>query len=189
MELDALTIKITKESLKILILASLLSSIGGFGLEMIREKLLAIIPLLILMPALNDLIGDFGAVISSKFTTMLYMGRLRKKWWKSKKVKQLFTIIVAISLISSVYIGILASVIASFSGYPITLIFATEVVAIAMLSTTLLVIVIFLVSVVGGLYIYKKDMDPDNFLIPITTSIGDLGSMLIFSLVILYFFA
>ena len=62
--------KIMKESIKILILASLISSLGGIGLESVNVKLIALLPLLILLPAMNDMIGDFGAIISSRISTM-----------------------------------------------------------------------------------------------------------------------
>ncbi|MGB9675390.1 MAG: hypothetical protein ACPLYW_02200, partial [Candidatus Nanoarchaeia archaeon] len=60
--------KILRESLVILIVASILSTIGGIGLEALKTKFIFLIPLLILIPALNDAIGDFGVIISSKFT-------------------------------------------------------------------------------------------------------------------------
>src|SRR3989344_7341928 len=48
---------IIKASIKILLLATIISSIGGFALENIKTAFISIVPLVILLPALNDMIG------------------------------------------------------------------------------------------------------------------------------------
>ncbi|HLD49253.1 MAG TPA: magnesium transporter [archaeon] len=172
---------IIRESIKILILASILSSVGGLGLQSIEKNIVAIIPLLILLPALNDMIGDFGTVVSSKFTTMLFLNKISKIWWRDADVKKLFRTVFFIAIISAIYIGVLASVIAGIMGFGINFDLAIKVLHISLLSTIILVSIIFFVSVAGGLWIFKRNEDPNNFLIPITTSIADLGSMIIFA--------
>jgi cation transporter-like permease len=179
---------IVKESLKILMLASIISSIGGIGLESITSKLLLITPLLILMPALNDMVGDFGCIVSSKFTTMLYLGKVHRKWWRSRHLHTLFFVILVTSFITSVFIGVAASVIAYWSGFGLTLDIFLKILSIAVLSNFILVAVIFVVSIVGGLIIYGKKEDPNNFLIPITTSFADLLNLAIFAILVGMFF-
>ncbi len=46
-------------------LASSLSLIGGIGIELVSEKLLPIIPLVIIFPALNSLVGDYATLIAA----------------------------------------------------------------------------------------------------------------------------
>ncbi len=179
---------IIKESIKILILASILSSIGGFGLQNMQGKLIAILPLLILLPALNDMIGDYGAIVSSKFTTMLYLGKIKGSPWKSESVHRLFFTIFSIAIISSIYIGIFSSVLAFSGGFPIDFWLFVKVAGVSVASTLILVGIIFLLSVLVGSYVFKRNEDPNNFLIPIATSVGDLGSMAIFSLLIILLF-
>ena len=81
--MNQLTGTIIKESFRIIIFAAILSSLGGIGLELINEKLIAILPLLIIFPALNNMIGNFGTIISANFTTLLFTNQLRARW-KSK---------------------------------------------------------------------------------------------------------
>ena len=64
--------KIIHESVGILIIASVISTLGGIGLEALQSKLTWLVPIIIVLPALNDMIGDFGAIVASRFTTMLY---------------------------------------------------------------------------------------------------------------------
>jgi cation transporter-like permease len=56
------------------------------------------------------------------------------------------------------------------------------------LSTLALVSIICLISIMWGLYIFHKNEDPNNFLIPLTTAVADLGSMLIFGAMIVAMF-
>ncbi len=176
--------KIVGESFKMLFLASVISAIGGVQLHSVVGSIVTIIPLLILLPALNDMIGDFGTIVSSKFTTMLFLGKVPPKWWTSKIVHELIFTILVIGLISAVYIGFLAYFIAVARGFVFDTIIMSKILLISILSTLVLVTIICLVSIMGGLYIFHKKEDPNNFLIPMTTAIGDLGSMLIFSVMV-----
>lgn len=179
---------IVRESLKILIIASVISSIGGISLQSLESKLIAIIPLLILIPAMNNMIGDFGCIVSSKFTTMLYLGKVGQKWWRSRHLHKLFFVILITSFIMSVFIGVAASVIAYWQGFHLSFEVFLKILAIAVLSNFILVAVIFCISIIGGLGIYSKKEDPNNFLIPITTSVADLLNLVIFAALVGIFF-
>ncbi len=176
-----LTFKIIKESLKILILASIISSIGGVSLQAIEKKLFLILPLLILLPGLNNMIGSFGTIMSSKFTTLLFLGKINDRWWRSRDLISIMWTLLAVSLISAIYIGLLSNLIAYWRDFTITTELVSKVVVVSLLATLLLVTLIICISIIAGFRVYKNNEDPDNFLIPITTSIADLGSMLIFS--------
>lgn len=178
---------IIRESIKVLILASIISSVGGVRIHSIQDSLLAIIPLLILLPALNNMIGSFGAIVSSKFTVLLYAGKA-DRLWKSSEVHTLFTTIMIIALISSVFLGILGYGLAILRGFAFDAAIFLKVLWIAMISSLILVAIIFFVSAITGLYIYSKQEDPSNFLIPIATSFSDLGSMVLFSVLVAVMF-
>ena len=179
---------IVRESLKILVLASIISSIGGISMESITAQLLVITPLLILMPAMNDMVGDFGCIVSSKFTTMLYLGKVNRKWWRSRHLHTLFLVILFTSFLTSVFIGVAASVIAYWQGFSLTFDVFLKILSIAVLSNLIIVAIIFCISIIGGLGIYGKKEDPNNFLIPITTSVADLLNLVIFAVLVGMFF-
>ncbi|MBY8986549.1 MAG: hypothetical protein KGD65_15870, partial [Candidatus Lokiarchaeota archaeon] len=64
--------KIFKESIIIVIISSLLGLISGTLLSF-NEDLLYTVPVMLLMlPALNSLIGDISTVLVSRLTTHLY---------------------------------------------------------------------------------------------------------------------
>lgn len=180
--------KILTESIKIVILASVLSTIGGIGIEGLKSKIAFLLPMIIMLPAINDMIGDFGTIISSKFTTLLYLGKIQEKWWNSAELGELFKVIAVVALISAVYMGVLSNVIALLKGFSFNLIVALKVITVAIMSTASLVMIIFFVAIIGGLFVYKNGSDPDNFLAPITTGLADLGSLLLFALMIQFLF-
>jgi len=179
---------IIKESLKILILASILSSIGGIALHGAQDKIISVLPLLILLPALNDMIGDFGTIISAKFTTMCYTGKIKENPFKSKYIKDLFLTVITVAFLAALYIGIIAYFMAYSKGFPYTFGLFFRVVGVAVLSTIIIVSFIFVVSVILGIRICSKGEDPSNFLIPLTTSLADLGNLAFLSIMAVLLF-
>ena len=179
---------IIRESFKILLLTSLISSFGGFALEHIKLIFISIFPLIILLPALNDMIGDYSTIVSSKFSTMLHEGKIRKNLRGNKELKKLFIQILIISLITTLISAAASLIISKFSNYKISLLLASKIFIIAILDVLALVIILFFVSVYAGLYFYKKNEDPNNFLIPITTSTADFGNMLLLAVLVILLF-
>ena len=179
---------IIRESLKVLLFASLLSSVGGFAIESVRQLFLSVLPLLLMLPALNSLIGDFGIVLSSHFSTLLHEGRLRKGWKTNKELHTLFLQLIIVSLITTAASTLLAVVLAAAAGFPATVPIALKILSITLLDILLLAAVLFLFTVTAGLYFYHKKEDPNNFLIPLTTSVADFGNMLLLTALLLFFF-
>jgi mgtE-like transporter len=180
---------IIKESIKILLIASLLSSIGGFYLEGFKHQVAALLPLLILIPALTDMIGDYATIVSSKFTTMLYLGKVRPKgWWKEKPLHAMLRMILTAAIVSAFYIGTLAYVFSLTQGFHFEFFSFIKIVQIAVVAALALTILVFFISVVLGFWIYSKNEDPNNFLIPITTAIADFGTIVMLILLVRVFF-
>ena len=179
---------IMKESIKILIFTSIISSIGGLALENIKTVFISVIPLIILLPVLNDTIGNYGTIFSSRFSTMLHEGRVRRKWRENTELKRMLVQVFIISILTAVISSIMALGLASLSDFSVGHMTALKVFTIALVDTVILVGILFLVSVLAGIYFYRKKEDPNNFLIPITTSIADFGNMIILSGLVLLFF-
>ncbi len=179
---------ILKQSLGVVLVASVVSTFGGLWLQSLEAKLTLLLPLLIMVPALNDMIGDMGTILSSKFSTYLYMGRVSGKWWKCYKVKELITSISVLSLISSFYIAIMCMIIAMAGGFAVSISFFFRVIVLSVLCTMLLCCVQMLISFAGGYLIFKRGDDPNNFLIPITTAVADLTSLIMFSVLVTMMF-
>ncbi len=183
-----LSYKIIKDSIKVLILTSILSSIGGMALKTIEEKLIVLLPFVIALPALNDLIGDFGIIITSKFTTFLYEGKMKGKLKKSKFIRHLFKNTFLIALFSAFYLSFVILIISYLKKFSMDQTFIIKFIVVMTLSILILYITIFLISIIGSYYVYKKNKDPDLVLIPLTTAIADLGAMIILAVLIFFIF-
>jgi cation transporter-like permease len=177
--------RIITESIGVLLLASLLSTLGGFGLQSIQQNLFFLLPLLILMPALNDMTGDYGGIVASRFTTMLVLGKIKPAhWWRSHELHRLLGEVLIIGTFSAVYITVLATAIAHFRGFAAVWDVFQRILLIALFTTWLLVLILFVICVLGGFYVYKKKHDPDNYLIPLATGLADLGSMVVLTVLV-----
>ncbi len=105
---------IVKESIAVLLFASILSSFGGLALENIKGIFISLMPLVILLPAMNDMFGDYGAIASSRFSTMLHEGRINSRPWANPELRKLFAQVLVISLITA---GLSAAVALAISGF------------------------------------------------------------------------
>src|SRR3989344_2313826 len=179
---------IIKESVKILLFASIVRSLGGFAIENVKNYFILLIPLIILLPTLNDMLGDYGTIISSRFSTMLHEGKIKNSLSRNKELKELILQIFIIALIMGVFSAVAALTISDFVGYNASMDVAIKIILMILVDVVLLVGILFLVSIIGGLYFYKKGEDPNNFLIPITTSIADFGNMFILLILLILFF-
>lgn len=119
---------------------------------------------------------------------MLHEGKVKASWWRNKELRKLFLQVLLIALITAGLSALLASAAASFSSYAVTLESTLKIFAIAAIDALLLVCVLFVTSVYAGIYFFKKQEDPNNFLIPIATSVADFGNMVLLALLVVWFF-
>ena len=179
---------IIKESLSVLLLAALISSTGGIAIESIKKVFITIVPLIILLPTMNDMIGDYGTIISSRLSTMLHEGLLGKKWWRDTELMKLFKQVFVISMLTTLLSCTAALSLSAISNYHLTSAIALKVMVICIIDVAVLVTILFLSSIYLGIHLFKMKEDPNNFLITITTSIADLGNMLILAFLVVLMF-
>ncbi len=179
---------ILKESIKILLLASLISSFGGFTLEHIKPFFVKIMPLIIMLPILNGMIGNYGIVVSSKFSTMLHEGKIRGSALLNRELRILFIQILLVSIITVLISAVFAAIATKTLQQSLDIVIALKMFLIVLADVLSLVVILFITSVVAGIHYYRKKEDPNNFLIPITTSIADFFNMALLSLLVVLFF-
>jgi cation transporter-like permease len=172
---------ILKQSLLVIMFASIVSTFGGLWLESMQAKLTMLVSLLIMIPALNDMTGDLGTILSSKFSTYLFTGKVNKKWWKAFKVRELTFTVFTIAIFAAVYIAVVSSAIALLNGFALSWSFFLRMAMLSVFCTVLLTALLTIISFAGGYIIFKRGDDPNNFLIPITTAVADFACLGIFS--------
>jgi len=107
-------VKIFKESVIIVILSSIMGLISGTLLSSNEEILLALPITLLIIPALNSLIGDISTVLVSRLTTHLYIGTLPPKIQITDRLREDFyglLITLLLSMASLIFLGYFVGVI------------------------------------------------------------------------------
>ena len=177
--------KIFKESIIIVVLSSLIGLISGTLLSSNEEILYAIPILLLILPALNSLIGDISTVLVSRLTTHLYIGILSPKIEKSERLKEDFYGLLITILLSLVALIALSYLIGRVSGIEIVNPFL--MIFIISLTVLLLFSIMFISLFISAIFLFKRGMDPNNFLIPLVTSLADFLTPLFLILFIIIF--
>lgn len=179
---------ILRESLPVLLLASVISSVGGVTLESAKVTIFALTPFVLLLPALNDMIGDYGIIVSARLSEIFYRREIDESWWRDRDIRRLFRQVVVAAGITSVFSTALALGITHWGYGPVGAIFAIKVVGGVMLHTLILIFVVFVIAILAGLVTYRRGHDPNNFLIPITTAIADLLNIVLLTVLVTLLF-
>ncbi|MFX0002801.1 MAG: magnesium transporter [Candidatus Hodarchaeota archaeon] len=163
--------KIFKESIIIVIISSIMGLISGTILSFSEELLYTIPMMLLIIPALNSLIGDISTVLVSRLTTHLYIGTLEPKIQKSKRLIEDFyglIITLVLSLISLIAIGYFVGILSGIRIVnPLLMIF------IIVITISIIFFIMFFTLFIGAIFLFKRGKDPNNFLIPFLTSLAD----------------
>ncbi|MFW9990327.1 MAG: magnesium transporter, partial [Candidatus Odinarchaeota archaeon] len=160
-----------KESIIIVVISSLMGLIAGTLLSSNEEIFYTIPILLLIIPALNSLIGDISTVLVSRLTMHLYIGSLSPKIQKSERLKEDFYglfITLLLSLGSLVFLGYFLGI---MSGIEIVNPFL--VIIIIFITILILFLIMFITLFIGAIFLFKRGKDPNNFLIPFLTSLAD----------------
>ena len=138
----------------------------------LNEALLSAIPIMLLIiPALNSLIGDISTVLVSRLTTHLYIGTISPKIRKSDRLKEDFYGLLITLLLSLGALFILGYLIGAISGIKIV----NPIIMVLIITFTILLIffMMFISLFLGAIFLFKRGKDPNNFLIPFVTSLAD----------------
>ncbi|MEM3442798.1 MAG: magnesium transporter [Candidatus Bathyarchaeia archaeon] len=162
-------LKTVKESFLTMILVSFIINIAGSTLGKIAEKVGEKQEIYIVYPALIDTIGDVGATVGSTATTKLALGTLRSSLSSIKDHKvEIFGAWAASALMFGVY-AVLALIIRGVLTAPNLLRFT----ALLLIANLIAASCIILVSYAVAILTYQWGLDPDNFEIPIESSLAD----------------
>lgn len=158
-----------KETMYTMVIVAFIVNITGSVLSRISEVVGHRPEIYVVYPALIDTMGDFGAIVGSTATTKLALGTISSSFKSIKNHRNQIvgawiasvTMYVIFALISSVYqLPISFSITLNF----IVLLLATNVFAAAFM-----IWIAFSVAILT----FQKGLDPDNFVIPIESSLAD----------------
>ncbi len=169
---EAEFVKTIKESILTLVFVAFIVNVTGSILGKIRERLEIAggrREIYTVYPALIDTTGDVGAVVGSTATTKLALGTLKSSFSAVRNHAMEISSAWTASLILFAAYSFLSSVIQGVSTLSAFLRFTALLLTTNLMAAASIIIVAYVVAVLT----FKKGLDPDNFVIPIESSLAD----------------
>jgi len=169
--------RIIKQSTPVLLISSALGiSAGGF-LNSSIETLIKNPSLLTLIPLFSGESGNLVSILGARLSSALHSGLIQPVLALKKITVRNFLIIITLAIIIYPTIGFLAEL--SSIAFGAAGLGFFNVISISTISGMILISVMLLVVFYISSISYKKGLDPDNIIIPISTSTTDSISSLI----------
>lgn len=179
---------ILKQSTPTLILCSFLGIFAGTVLDSFASTLLNNPTILTLVPLFSGESGNLVSILGARLSSALHAGLIEAEFKFNEAVRNNFLIIILLCLIVYPLIAILAditSMLLNIEAFSIL-----HLILISLISGLVLIPIMIIIVFVIGIYSFKKGLDPDNVIIPISTSLTDALSnslLILFSIIILSF--
>lgn len=145
--------------------ASSVSLIGGLGLEAVQEKILPLVPLLIALPGLNTMVGDYAATIAA------HAGDPAER---ANTKKQLIKAVSRVLWINIVGILLLSIVLSMQRGFIIEQLFLVKFIIFIVGAITGVITAMFIITIALDKVLERRHLNPDDVLIPVVTTISDV---------------
>ncbi len=170
---------ILKESIPTLVLAAIISLVAGLILHANKDFLHILPGILIIIPSFNQMNGAIMSVLSCRISSALHLGLIHPKLHTTKTLNRNVSATYITAILSFIAFGIIAWFFNMAVGASTaTLLAFTTIIFLAGFSTT---VILSFLSIIISYISYDKDIDPDNLVIPILTSVGDfIGIFLLF---------
>lgn len=145
--------------------ASCISLIGGLGLEAVQEKILPLVPLLIALPGLNTMVGDYAATIAA------HAGDPAERSSTKKQLVKAVSKVIWVNIIGILALSILLSI---HRGYALEQSFLIKFVLFVVCAVIAVIAAMFVITTLLDKILEKRRLNPDDILIPIVTTISDI---------------
>lgn len=166
------TIKgIYRESIPVLIAAAVVGILSGGILINNSEFLLAFPFLLITLPPLIKVGGDMGGILAAKVSSSLHLGLLDGQFFRNRvTINSLYAGFI-MGLILLTLLGVSIYILSVSIGMSAEILLILEI---CLGVGTIQMSAIFTLTLVLAYLSYKYGLDPDNVIIPVITTFGDI---------------
>ncbi|MHA1754347.1 MAG: magnesium transporter [Candidatus Odinarchaeia archaeon] len=178
---DKTFIKEFKTSLGVLVIVSFIVAVTGSVLEKTTNIIGSRNEIYVIYPAILDTVGDAGAIVGSTATTKLIIGDVNPdiSVFKGQFVQIMATWFVSIILFT--FYGLLSIIITGSLSLPVF----TWLTSILLFTNILSIGVIMSLGLFFALATFKKELNPDSFVIPLQTNIADMLTTVILAFALL----
>jgi len=163
--------KIIKHSTPTLFLSSIFGTTAGTVLNSTFSTILNNPSILTLVPLFSGESGDLVSILGARLSSGLHIGSIKASLKPTPETLRNFGIIITLALIIYPLIGLLAHLAATSMGIPS--IGTEKMVLISTSAGLLLTPVMILIGFFLSIITYRKGLDPDNIVIPLSTSLTD----------------
>jgi mgtE-like transporter len=162
-------IKTIKETIYTTVLVAFIVNITGSILHEIVEFVGQRPEIFAVYPALINVVGDVGAIVGSTATTKLALGTLNSSFRSIKNHKNQIIGVWSASLVVYTMLALIASFYQLPFNLPSTLRFIGLLLATNLYAAFFMILISFSVAILT----FHKGLDPDNFVIPVESSLAD----------------
>jgi len=162
-------IKTIKESLLTLVFVAFIVNVTGTILKDISEIVGSRKEIYTVYPALIDTVGDVGSVVGSTATTKLALGLLKPSFHAIRNHVARISATWAASMVMFIVYSVLSLLTQGRFTLNAFLTFSALLLAANLIAVSAIVLISYAVAILT----FKKGLDPDNFVIPIESSLAD----------------
>jgi mgtE-like transporter len=179
---------VLKESTPTLLVCSFLGVFAGFVLDSFEDTLLTNPTILTLVPLFSGESGNLVSILGARLSSGLHSGLIEPEFKFRGAMKFDIFMIIIFSLIIYPFIAIIADLSSVFLN--VELFGIGQLVLISLLAGLVVIGIMSIIVFIIGIYSFNKGLDPDNVVIPISTSVTDAlsNSMLIIFVVLIMTF-
>ncbi len=163
--------QIVRESLPVLTVALLLSTLAGIAVEKQLAVFAALPALLVLQPAFVSSAGALGGILSSRVGTNLHLGLVQPEVRPGLEARRDALLVLLIGLPIFVFNGVGAHVVAGLLGQESPGL--VKMVLVTLIGGLVAVLFVIALAYYGTIAAWSVDVDPDTYGIPIVTGSVD----------------
>jgi len=161
---------LVKGSLPVLFLTCFMAIIVGLLLRYQEDILIEYPTLLILMPVLLKIGGDTGSMLGSRLSSAFHLG-LSRSIRNNPVVRNSVIAAIIVAVISSIFISLSVYAFNYLLGYGTSFLL---IFGISLIVVLLDIFIVYATAVALSFLSHQRGIDPDDIVIPIVASLGDI---------------
>ena len=164
--------RIVRQSMPVLIIATLFSTVAGLFMGIYEEMLVALSTVLLLIPVFNAVGGNLGGILSSRLTSAYHLGMIKMGRELEEETKVNFGCTLVLSAFLFPTLGLLSYAVSRASG--MDALGFSEIMTICLVAGFFTTILAIVVTYLFTRFFVRVGFDPDNVTIPMITSVMDV---------------
>lgn len=164
--------RIVLESFPVLTAGVIIALVAGYMLNSSIQKIAELPIILMMIPPINGIGGNIGSILGARLTSALHLGTLEPRLSGQRVLRRNMAASALASFLIFALIGAIFFAIAYVSG--ITLARSLSLALAFFIAGIALTAAVMVVTITSAFVSFRGGLDPDNVVIPIVTSLGDV---------------